>query len=205
VKYQEDYARMAYVACSEAPFTDAKLAILFNVAKSTINEWKHDHPGFKAQLQAGKDRFDSEKVERAFYKRCTGYAFTEITREPMPFGTRIDPKSGLEMEVAKMVVTKRVRKHITPDAKGCMDWLCNRRPDRWKKLKHVEISGKDGGPVKTQGLVAVPSGPLSIAEWERQVREALANDKAADTDNRSADDAMDTPGGSPGSSGSVPG
>jgi len=204
MKYQEDYAHIAYVACSEAPFTDAKLATLFSVAKSTINAWKHDHPEFKKQMQAGKDRFDSEKVERAFYKRCTGYAFTEITREPMPVGQEEDPKSGLLREVTKMVVTKRVRKHVTPDAKGCMDWLCNRRPDRWKKLKHVEISGKDGGPVKTSGLVAVPSGPLSIAEWERQVKEAIANDKAADIDNNgSADDAMDTPGGSPGSSGSV--
>jgi hypothetical protein len=199
MKYQEDYARIAYVACSEAPFTDAKLATLFNVAKSTINEWKREHPEFKKQMQAGKDRFDSEKVERAFYKRCTGYAFTEITREP----AMVDTGQGVPLQ-SRMVVTKRVRKHITPDAKGCMDWLCNRRPDRWKKLKHVEISGKDGGPVKTSGLVAVPSGPLSIAEWERQVKEAIANDKAADIDNNgSADDAMDTPGGSPGSSGSV--
>lgn len=193
MKYREDYARMAYVACREAPFTDAKLAVLFDVSKSTINEWKRDYPEFKKQMQAGKDRFDSEKVERAFYKRCTGYAFTETTREPALIGC----ENG-EQGKARMVITKRVRKHVVPDAKGCMDWLCNRRPDRWKKLKHVEISGKDGGPVKTQGLVAVPSGPLTIAEWERQVKEAIANDKMADTDSGSADDAMDTPGGSPG-------
>jgi len=197
MKYQEDYARMAYVACSEGPFTDAKLAILFNVAKSTINEWKHDHPEFKAKMQAGKDRFDSEKVERAFYKRCTGYAFTETTREP----AMVNTGEGVPLK-ARMVITKRVRKHVVPDAKGCMDWLCNRRPERWKKLKHVEISGKDGEPIKTQGLVAVPSGPLTIAEWEAQIKVALANDKKADTDtdnNGSADDpAMGAPGGSSG-------
>lgn len=35
-KYQADYAHMAEVACSEAPFTDLKLSKLFNVSKSTI-------------------------------------------------------------------------------------------------------------------------------------------------------------------------
>jgi len=57
-----------------------------------------------------------------------------------------------------------------------MDWLCNRQPERWKKLRHVELGGKDGEPVKTQGLVAVPSGPLTIAEWEAEVREARKAD-----------------------------
>ena len=63
-----------------------------------------------------------------------------------------------------------------------MDWLCNRQPDRWKKLKHVELSGKDGRPVKTESLVAVPSGPMSIEQWEKQVKEARENDKKAEKD-----------------------
>ena len=134
-------------------------------------------------------------VEKAFLKRCTGFYYNETTREPITVD-EIDPKTGDLVKVTKMVVTKRARKHIVPDARGCMDWLTNRAPDRWKKVKHVEISGEEGGPVKTQGLVAVPSGPLTIAEWEKQVKEAIANDKKADADNRSADDAMDTPGGS---------
>lgn len=179
-KFDDDYPRMAEVACAEGGFTDQKLALLFDVAKSTINEWKKDHPRFKEALKQGKDVFDTEVVEKAFFKRCVGFAYNETTREPMPFGTKIDPKSGLEIEVTKMMVTKRVHKHVVPDAKGCMDWLTNRAPDRWKKSKHVEITGKDGGPIQTDSMVAVPSGPMSIEQWEREVREARKHDKELD-------------------------
>lgn len=174
-KYQEDYARMAQVACEEAPFTDLKLSKLFNVAKSTINEWKKEYPDFKKALKDGKDTFDTTKVEKAFFKRCTGYKFTETTREPGIFR----PQDGKPMviENPEMVVTRKVTRHVVPDAKGCMDWLCNRMPSRWKKLKHVEITGKDGGPVKTEtGMVAVPSGPMTIEEWEKEVKEARKHD-----------------------------
>ena len=80
-----------------------------------------------------------------------------------------------------MVITKKVTKHVVPDAKGCMDWLCNRAPDRWKKVKHVEITGAAGGPVQTEmKLVALPSGPMSIAQWEQEVKEARVHDKEID-------------------------
>ncbi len=173
-KYDEDYPRMAQVACEEGGFTDQKLAKLFNVAKSTINVWKKDHPEFKAALKAGKDLFDTEVIEKAFFKRCSGFSYNETTREPQI--TKVFKADGTEEEVYKMVVTKRVRKTITPDAKGCMDWLTNRAPERWKKSKHVEITGQGGGPVQTESIVAVPSGPMSISDWEREVTEARKHD-----------------------------
>jgi len=174
-KFDDDYPRMAQVACAEGGFTDIKLAKLFNVQKSTINNWKKEYPEFKAALKAGKDTFDIEVVEKSFLKRCTGYNFTEITREPQI--TKVMHGDGTQEEVYKMVVTKRVRKHVVPDAKGCMDWLTNRAPDRWKKSKHVEITGRDGGPVKTESLVALPSGPMTIEQWEKEVKAARVHDK----------------------------
>lgn len=173
-KYQDDFARMAEVACIEGGFTDQKLAKLFNVVRSTINEWKKDYPKFKAALIKGKDRFDITVVEKAFLKRCTGFLYNETTREPQI--TKVFNIDGNVDEVSKMVVTKRVRKLVVPDAKGCMNWLCNRQPDRWKMVKHVEVTGADGGPVKTESMVAVPSGPMSIAQWESEVREARESD-----------------------------
>jgi hypothetical protein len=177
-KYQEDYPRIAEVACSEGGFTDLKLARLFDVSKSTINNWKKDYPEFKAALKVGKDVFDTTVVEASFLKRCTGYAFNETTREPAEI-VELN-KHSLSEKVVKMVITKRVRKHVVPDAKGCLDWLCNRAPDRWKKSKHVEITGKDGGPVQTESMVAIPSGPMSIEQWEKEVREARKHDKDLD-------------------------
>lgn len=165
-KYQADYARMAEVACVEGGFTDLKLAKLFNVSKSTINRWKKAYPQFWDSIKVGKDLFDTTVVEQSFLKRCTGFYFNETTREPT---------TNAQGET-KMTVTKRVRKYVVPDAKGCMDWLTNRAPDRWKKSKHVEITGEKGGPIKTESMVAVPSGPMSIAQWEAEVREARKAD-----------------------------
>jgi transcriptional regulator with XRE-family HTH domain len=178
-KYKEDYARMAQIACEEGGFTDQKLAKLFDVSKSTINNWKKDFPEFKEALKAGKDIFDITVVEASFLKRCSGFFFNEVTREPVTLN-EVDPKTDELVEFTKMVVTKRVRKYVVPDAKGCMDWLTNRAPNRWKKSKHVEITGKDGGPVKTDSIVAVPSGPMSIEQWEHEVREARKHDKELD-------------------------
>jgi hypothetical protein len=177
-KFDVDYPRMAEVACAEGGFTDKKLALLFDVAKSTINEWKKDHPEFKEALKKGKDFFDTEVVEKAFLKRCTGFAYNETTHEPQI--TKVLKGDGTQEEIYKMVVTKRVRKFVVPSARGCMDWLTNRAPDRWKKSKHVEITGKDGGPVQTDSMVAVPSGPMSIEQWEKEVREARKHDKELD-------------------------
>ena len=130
-KYQEDFARQAYVACKEGGFTDIKLAALFNVSKSLINNWKKDHPKFYDALKKGKDEYDCEKVEAALNKRAVGFRFTETTRE-------LDDKKSV------MVITKKVSKFIPPDTKAAEFWLCNRNPDRWKKLKHVELTGKGG-------------------------------------------------------------
>jgi len=159
-KYKEDFSRMAYVACSQGGFTDQQLADLFSVSRRTIDYWKHKHLEFLHTIKRAKAKFDYEVVEKAFFKRCTGYYYTETIREPDEPGSK------------KMVVIRKTRKHIVPDAKGCMDWLCNRAPDRWKKLKHIELGGKDGGPIKNQTLVMVPSGPMTIAQWEKEVKEA---------------------------------
>ena len=177
-KYKDDYPRMAEVACAEGGFTDLKLSLLFNVAKSTINEWKKNYPEFKEALKRGKDLFDTTVVEKAFLKRCTGFTYNETTREPQI--TKVLKGDGTEEEKYKMVVTKRVRKMVVPDAKGCMDWLTNRAPDRWKKSKHVEITGQGGGPIRTESMVAVPSGPMSIEQWEAEVTEARKHDKDFD-------------------------
>jgi len=129
-KYQDDFARQAYVACKEGGFTDVKLAALFNVSKSLINNWKKDHPKFYDALKRGKDEYDCEKIEAALNKRAVGFRYTETTRE-------LDGNSV-------MVITKKVSKFVAPDTKAAEFWLCNRNPDRWRKLKHVELAGPGG-------------------------------------------------------------
>ena len=104
-KYREEYARMADVACSQGGFTDQQLADLFSVSRRTIDYWKHEHIEFLRSVKAAKNKFDSEVVEKAFLKRCTGFFYNEITREPTAVDT-VDPETGDLATATKMVVTK---------------------------------------------------------------------------------------------------
>lgn len=138
-KFKNDYIRQAYVACKEAPFTDVKLAKLFNVSKATIANWKNEHPEFLESIKKGKDEWDCLTAEKCLLKRVTGYRYTETTRELNPLSK--------DKDQAKMIITKKISKHVSPDVKACDIWLCNRHPERWRKLKHVELTGKDGDPL----------------------------------------------------------
>ena len=132
IKFQDDFIRMARVACEEGGFTDLKLAKLFNVSKATINNWKKDFPKFLDSIKLGKDTWDCLIAEKSLLKRVMGFRYTETTREPASEGLTL-------------AVTKKVSKIIAPDVKACDIWLCNRNPERWRKLKHVELAGKGGG------------------------------------------------------------
>ena len=151
-KFKDEFVHLAYIACSEGGFTDEKLAKLFSVAKSTINLWKKARPEFYDALRRGKDEYDCEKVEAALNKRAVGFRFTETHRE---LSTVLDPDTpdltpqeildGVKPKtIQKLIITKKIGKLIPPDAKAAEFWLCNRNPDRWRKLKHVEVTGKDG-------------------------------------------------------------
>lgn len=151
-KYKPEYAHIAKIACEDGGFTDLKLGRLFSVSKSTINQWKKDFPDFSDSIKEGKDVYDCEKVEKSFLKRATGYRYWENTQELVWID---DPKAdqptkeeeiagASRIKIQKYITVKKVRKDISPDAKAAMDWLCNRNPKRWKKLKHVELTGKDG-------------------------------------------------------------
>ena len=154
-KFKDGFVHLAYIACSEGGFTDEKIAKLFSVAKSTINLWKKAHPDFYDALRRGKDEYDCDNVEVSFLKRAKGFRFTETHRELREVLTTAAPvfEEGTSIAIAQqpppiksfeMVVVKKISKYSPPDAKACLEWLCNRNPDRWRKLKHVEVTGKDG-------------------------------------------------------------
>jgi len=126
-KYKDDYARQAQVACSEGGFTDAKLAKLFDVSKATINTWKHSHPDFYSSILAGKEKYDTEKVETALLKRALGFQYNEITKEP----------AAEEAKETGLVITKIVRKSVPGDVKAQTFWLRNRNRERWPDSQNV--------------------------------------------------------------------
>jgi hypothetical protein len=169
-KYREEYVRMAYLLCAESGLTDKKLATVFDVCEATINKWKHEYPDFLESIQRGKDKFNCEKAEYSLFKLVMGFHYTETTKEAKPVIVKNEDGSITELN-NKLVVTKKVRKLVPPNDRAVRFFLKNRDPKRWRDTQAVEVTGKDGGPIQKE-LTNFPSGPLSIAEWERQVLEA---------------------------------
>lgn len=123
-KYQKDYARQAFVACSEGGFTDAKLAKLFKVTKNTVKNWKRDYSEFLASVRDGKDIWDTRMAEDCILKRIKGYRYSEETKEVGADG--------------KLKTTKVVRKEVAGDVKAQIFWLRNRNRDRWPDTRTVD-------------------------------------------------------------------
>lgn len=159
------FPQMAYVACLEGGFTDVKLAKLFNCNADTIYEWKKDHPEFSEAIKKGKLEHDNSAVVDSLLKRALGYDFTETTRERglIPeYKEEKDPDNPdvtirIPIGFPKMVITKKVKKHLAADVKAIELWLTNRHreidPDTglpmWMRIsyKAIELTGKGGGPL----------------------------------------------------------
>ena len=167
--YKEEYDRMAKVACSQGGFTDNKLALLFDCNPSTIRMWKKEHDGFSTSIQEGKDEFDTDKIENTLLKVCKGYRFTEKTSEARPV-ILVDAEGKREEIGTELMVTKTVRKLLTPNERGIEFWLRNRNRKRWPDTKDLKL-GNDGD--KPLGLfVSFPTDKhLTMEEWQKQVED----------------------------------
>jgi hypothetical protein len=178
--YKEEYDRMAYVACSEGGFTEKKLALLFDCNASTIRLWKKAHEGFSTSVQEGKDAFDCDKVETALLKVCKGYRFTEKTKEAQPV-IMIDAEGKREEIGTELMLTKTVNKVLTPNVRGIEFWLRNRNRKRWPDTKDVKLGNDENKPL---GLfVSFPTDKhLTMAEWQKQVKELNELDSAGARD-----------------------
>jgi|GEM_PF-704778 len=200
--FKEEYIHQAYVVCADDGYTNAKLAKLFSVNRRTITNWLKEIPEFKEAVQAGKDEHDSREVETSLLKRAKGFQYTETTSELMFID---DPKAyqpnpmqelhGIERrKIHTYIPTKKTIKHVSPDTRACEIWLCNRRPGRWRKLKHVEVTGAGGGPIKTKKITDFPKEPETIEEWEEQVRDSEKRERQVkDAEGVTIDEKTPTP------------
>lgn len=135
-KYKKEYNQLAYELCLLG-LTDRQLAEAFEVAESTISDWKKKHKAFSEALREGKLKADG-KVARALYRRATGFKYNEVTFE------KIDDKHSLlatsDDEIAIDAYRKKiVTKYVVPDAGAAMSWLKNRQKDLWRDKQTIEF------------------------------------------------------------------
>ena len=108
--------------------TNAEIAKLLNVTEGTLYRWRNEHPDFREGLQAGKDFYDSDVVEKALLEDAQGHPWEEVTME--------------RGEDGQMREVKRVKKWQRNFQAQRM-WLLNRRRERWADRTEVVVSDKD--------------------------------------------------------------
>jgi len=138
-KYKPEFAAQAAKLCALGA-TDAQLADFFEVAISTINLWKIQHPEFSESITVPKEQADA-RVEQSLYRRAMGYEHDEVD-------IRV---------VEGQIVQTPVRKHYPPDATSMIFWLKNRKPEQWRDKQELEHAGPDGGPIQVSVNFVAPA------------------------------------------------
>ena len=123
--YKKDYAELVYKFCLLGA-TDAQLADFFEVAESTINNWKKEHPEFLESVRRGKTIADANVAE-AFYKRATGFEKED--------GEKVFQYQG-------EIIRAQIKEYFPPDSGAALNWLKNRQPDKWRDNKNLDLTTK---------------------------------------------------------------
>lgn len=109
--------------------TDEQIAHNIGIHPATLYEWKKKYPELNEALKTGKEVVDI-MVENALLKRALGYEYTEVKVEEGEYSTK----------------TTRTRKEVVADTTAQIFWLKNRRPDKWRDRKDLELSGEVNNP-----------------------------------------------------------
>lgn len=113
--------------------TIAEIAAAFDVAISTIWQWKISHPEFFESCRLGLEAATA-RVEHSMFERAVGY-----THEAM----KIFMPAGAEKPVYAPYL-----EHVPPDPRAGEFWLTNRAPDRWKNKQSIEHNEAADSPIR---------------------------------------------------------
>jgi hypothetical protein len=116
-----------------------EIADFFEVNVATIYRWKNENAAFCEALKVGKDIAD-ERVVRSLYNRAVGYTFDS---------EKLITVSGGK-DTGSIVERHAIKEHVPPDTTAQIFWLKNRRRHEWRDKQDHELSGPDGGPIKTE-------------------------------------------------------
>lgn len=142
--FKAEFIRIAESMCRLGA-TDMEVADALSVNIATLYRWKAAKPAFCDAFKVGKEEADN-RVERSLYARAIGYEHNETD-------IRV---------VGNEIVKTPIRKIYPPDTGAAAFWLKNRRPEQWREMRAVELTGANGGPVQTE---ATERPQLSRSEW----------------------------------------
>lgn len=120
-KYKEEYNEQAYKLCLLG-HTDEELASFFEIATSTLYEWKLAYPDFTEAIKKGKEFADVDVVQ-SLYNRAIG----------MTIKKQVVKGEGAIVEIED---------EIPPDTTAMIFWLKNRQPKKWRDKQVTEHEGE---------------------------------------------------------------
>jgi len=122
--------------------TDEQIAANMGITRATLYDWKNKYPDISDTLKRGKEVVDIQ-VENALLKRALGYDYEEETKEMTDatneFGEALYNAMG--NRITTLSTVKSVKKQVAPDTTAQIFWLKNRRPDKWRDRKDVDVTG----------------------------------------------------------------
>ncbi|WP_338127528.1 terminase [Ornithobacterium rhinotracheale] len=133
-KYDEEYHPAQAYKFSLAGLTDKQMAEIFEIAESTLNDWKLKHPIFSESLKRGKEEADSN-VATSLYKRAVGHK----EKVKKAFKVRAYDDNGSLVDKIEVV---EVEEYYPPEVIAQIFWLKNRHPDKWRDKRDVTVEGK---------------------------------------------------------------
>lgn len=116
---------------------DVNMAKKLGISLDSFYKYKKAHPPFAEALRKGKEVIDFE-VENALLKRALGYEYEE-TQTFVEEGSASDSKSQKRRAI-------KYRKFMPPDVTAQIFWLKNRRPDKFRDRRDIQVSGEVNNP-----------------------------------------------------------
>lgn len=117
----------------DGPGTVHELTRLLGISTQTFYEFMKEDTGFSEAVMRVRDEAD-DRVEASLFDRAVGYSYTETST-----------KSGSGKDGQSVDETTIHEKELVPDVGAQMNWLKNRRPDKWRDKKEVEINSASYG------------------------------------------------------------
>lgn len=157
-KYTEDFPKLVEMYMREG-MIEADAAKKLGISVQTFEDYKKRYPEFMEALKKGKAPVDFE-VENALLKRALGYEYIErkeVYVEDAGVGEVDGGASRTTKEVTETI------KAVAPDVTAAIFWLKNRKPKRWRDIKAVEMTGKDGTPLHPEGQPTTQNNTTIIA------------------------------------------
>ena len=132
-KYNPDYHPKKVIGYCLLGLTDEQIAGIFEIAVSTLYEWKKEFPEFSEAIKNGKEEADV-KIAASLYKRATGHK----EKKTIPIKLKETKNGEGSTERVELV---EVEDYYPPEVSAQIFWLKNRNPQMWRDKKEVEVQG----------------------------------------------------------------